>query len=84
GLPINHTVRVLIDSGDTFLSFSWFFSWTLSWMFLHFVGTVPFTDLVDKARHQGLTEPDPRLDLSGKDVMRKMVILAREARYYIE
>ena len=45
---------------------------------------VPFTDLVDQAWQQGLTEPDPRVDLSGKDVMRKLVILAREAGYDIE
>ncbi len=45
---------------------------------------MPFTDLVDQAWQQGLTEPDPRVDLSGKDVMRKLVILAREAGYDIE
>jgi homoserine dehydrogenase len=60
------------------------FSGTLSWLFLQFDGTVPFTDLVDQAWQQGLTEPDPRVDLSGKDVMRKLVILAREAGYDIE
>ena len=54
------------------------------WLFLQFDGTVPFTDLVDQAWQQGLTEPDPRVDLSGKDVMRKLVILAREAGYDIE
>ncbi|MFO6295450.1 hypothetical protein ACLBWC_36715, partial [Pseudomonas aeruginosa] len=59
-------------------------SGTRSWLFLQFDGTVPFTDLVDQAWQQGLTEPDPRLDLSGKDVMRKLVILAREAGYDIE
>lgn len=84
GLPINHTVRDLIDSGDTILSISGIFSGTLSWLFLQFDGTVPFTDLVDQAWQQGLTEPDPRVDLSGKDVMRKLVILAREAGYDIE
>ncbi len=56
----------------------------LWWLFLQFDGTVPFTDLVDQAWQQGLTEPDPRVDLSGKDVMRKLVILAREAGYDIE
>ena len=84
GLPINHTVRDLIDSGDTILSISGIFSGTLSWLFLQFDGSVPFTDLVDQAWQQGLTEPDPRVDLSGKDVMRKLVILAREAGYDIE
>ena len=84
GLPVNHTVRDLIDSGDTILALSGIFSGTLSWLFLQFDGTVPFTDLVDQAWQQGLTEPDPRVDLSGKDVMRKLVILAREAGYNIE
>ncbi len=81
---VNHTVRDLIDSGDTILGLSGIFSGTLSWLFLQFDGTVPFTDLVDQAWQQGLTEPDPRVDLSGKDVMRKLVILAREAGYDIE
>ncbi|MDJ0037513.1 bifunctional aspartate kinase/homoserine dehydrogenase II [Pantoea allii] len=84
GLPINHTVRDLRESGDTILSISGIFSGTLSWLFLQFDGTVPFTELVDQAWQQGLTEPDPRVDLSGQDVMRKLVILAREAGYNIE
>ncbi|CBY25367.1 TPA: bifunctional aspartate kinase/homoserine dehydrogenase II [Yersinia enterocolitica] len=84
GLPVNHTVRDLRDSGDSILAISGIFSGTLSWLFLQFDGTVPFTDLVDQAWQQGLTEPDPRVDLSGQDVMRKLVILAREAGYDIE
>ncbi|MGR4051912.1 bifunctional aspartate kinase/homoserine dehydrogenase II [Kosakonia cowanii] len=84
GLPVNHTVRDLRDSGDSILAISGIFSGTLSWLFLQFDGTVPFTELVDQAWQQGLTEPDPRVDLSGKDVMRKLVILAREAGYDIE
>ncbi|UBN54323.1 bifunctional aspartate kinase/homoserine dehydrogenase II [Pantoea agglomerans] len=84
GLPINHTVRDLRDSGDTILAISGIFSGTLSWLFLQFDGTVPFTELVDQAWQQGLTEPDPRVDLSGHDVKRKLVILAREAGYNIE
>lgn len=84
GLPINHTVRDLRDSGDTILAISGIFSGTLSWLFLQFDGTVPFTELVDQAWQQGLTEPDPRVDLSGQDVKRKLVILAREAGYNIE
>jgi len=84
GLPINHTVRDLRESGDTILSISGIFSGTLSWLFLQFDGSVPFTELVDQAWQQGLTEPDPRVDLSGEDVMRKLVILAREAGYNIE
>ncbi|WP_340621432.1 bifunctional aspartate kinase/homoserine dehydrogenase II [Xenorhabdus siamensis] len=84
GLPINYSVRDLRESGDTILSISGIFSGTLSWLFLQFDGTVPFSDLVEQAWQQGLTEPDPRIDLSGQDVMRKLVILAREAGYEIE
>ncbi|HDL6963746.1 TPA: bifunctional aspartate kinase/homoserine dehydrogenase II [Yersinia enterocolitica] len=84
GLPVNHTVRDLRDSGDSILAISGIFSGTLSWLFLQFDGTVSFTELVDQAWQQGLTEPDPRVDLSGQDVMRKLVILAREAGYDIE
>ncbi|GKX55688.1 bifunctional aspartokinase II/homoserine dehydrogenase II [Leminorella grimontii] len=84
GLPINYTVRDLRDSGDTILSLSGIFSGTLSWLFLQFDGTIPFSELVEQAWQQGLTEPDPRVDLSGQDVMRKLVILAREAGYDIE
>ncbi|MGB9097601.1 bifunctional aspartate kinase/homoserine dehydrogenase II [Erwinia sp.] len=84
GLPVNHTVRDLRESGDSILSISGIFSGTLSWLFLQYDGTVPFTELVDQAWQQGLTEPDPRVDLSGQDVMRKLVILAREAGYDIE
>ncbi|GAA3592486.1 MAG: bifunctional aspartate kinase/homoserine dehydrogenase II [Gibbsiella quercinecans] len=84
GLPVNHAVRDLRDSGDSILAISGIFSGTLSWLFLQFDGTVPFTELVDQAWQQGLTEPDPRVDLSGQDVMRKLVILAREAGYDIE
>ncbi|KGD79623.1 aspartate kinase [Tatumella morbirosei] len=84
GLPINYAVRDLRDSGDAILSLSGIFSGTLSWLFLQYDGTVPFTELVDQAWQQGLTEPDPRVDLSGQDVMRKLVILAREAGYDIE
>ena len=84
GLPINHTVRDLRESGDSILAISGIFSGTLSWLFLQYDGTVPFTELVDQAWQQGLTEPDPRVDLSGQDVMRKLVILAREAGYDIE
>ncbi|XYQ55103.1 bifunctional aspartate kinase/homoserine dehydrogenase II [Pectobacterium carotovorum] len=84
GLPVNFAVRDLRESGDSILAISGIFSGTLSWLFLQFDGTVPFTDLVDQACQQGLTEPDPRVDLSGQDVMRKLVILAREAGYDIE
>lgn len=84
GLPINHTVRDLRESGDDIVSLSGVFSGTLSWLFQQFDGQVPFNELVDLAWQQGLTEPDPRSDLDGSDVMRKLVILAREAGFDIE
>ncbi|NVN82252.1 MULTISPECIES: bifunctional aspartate kinase/homoserine dehydrogenase II [unclassified Vibrio] len=84
GLPINHTVRDLRESGDDIIALSGIFSGTLSWLFQQFDGTVPFSELVDLAWQQGLTEPDPRADLDGSDVMRKLVILARESGLNIE
>ncbi|TKF86613.1 bifunctional aspartate kinase/homoserine dehydrogenase II, partial [Vibrio sp. F13] len=69
GLPINHTVRDLRESGDDIIALSGIFSGTLSWLFQQFDGTVPFSELVDLAWQQGLTEPDPRADLDGSDVM---------------
>ncbi|MEZ8825691.1 bifunctional aspartate kinase/homoserine dehydrogenase II [Vibrio amylolyticus] len=84
GLPINHTVRDLRESGDDILALSGIFSGTLSWLFQQFDGSVPFSELVDLAWQQGLTEPDPRADLDGSDVMRKLVILARESGLNIE
>lgn len=84
GLPINHTVRDLRESGDDIVALSGIFSGTLSWLFQQYNGDVPFTELVDLAWQQGLTEPDPRNDLDGSDVMRKLVILAREAGLKIE
>ncbi len=84
GLPVNHAIRDLRESGDIILSISGIFSGTLSWLFLQYDGTVPFTDLLNQAWQQGLTEPDPRADLSGQDVMRKLIILIREAGYDIE
>ncbi|MGF1826055.1 bifunctional aspartate kinase/homoserine dehydrogenase II [Vibrio splendidus] len=84
GLPINYTVRDLRESGDDIIALSGIFSGTLSWLFQQFDGTVPFSELVDLAWQQGLTEPDPRADLDGSDVMRKLVILARESGLDIE
>ncbi|MDE1351018.1 bifunctional aspartate kinase/homoserine dehydrogenase II [Vibrio aestuarianus] len=84
GLPINHTVRDLRESGDDIVALSGIFSGTLSWLFQQFDGSIPFSELVDLAWQQGLTEPDPRSDLDGSDVMRKLVILARESGLHIE
>lgn len=84
GLPINHVIRDLRNSGDTISSIKGVFSGTLSWLFVNFNNKLKFTDLLKNAWEQGLTEPDPRTDLSGKDVMRKLVILIRESGYDIE
>ncbi|RSD33054.1 bifunctional aspartate kinase/homoserine dehydrogenase II [Vibrio pectenicida] len=84
GLPINHTVKDLRESGDDIHALSGIFSGTLSWLFQQYDGSVPFAELVDLAWQQGLTEPDPRHDLDGSDVMRKLVILAREAGLELE
>jgi len=79
GLPVISTLRDLIDTGDELLAVEGIFSGTLAWLFNKFDGSVPFSALVRQARELGYTEPDPRDDLSGTDVARKLVILAREA-----
>lgn len=84
GLPVNHTVRDLRESGDQVIALAGIFSGTLSWLFQQFDGSIPFSELVDLAWQQGLTEPDPRSDLDGSDVMRKLVILARESGLELE
>ncbi|MCW8329625.1 bifunctional aspartate kinase/homoserine dehydrogenase II [Photobacterium sp. SDRW27] len=84
GLPVNHTVRDLRESGDEIIALSGIFSGTLSWLFQQFDGSLPFSQLIEQAWQQGLTEPDPRHDLDGSDVMRKLVILARESGLDLE
>ena len=79
GLPVITTLRDLVDTGDEVVSIEGVFSGTLAWLFNRFDGTRPFSALVAQARAMGYTEPDPRDDLSGMDVARKLVILAREA-----
>lgn len=79
GLPVVMTLRNLIDTGDTPRSIAGLFSGTLAWLFNHYDGSKPFSELLTQARAAGYTEPDPRDDLSGTDVARKAVILAREA-----
>jgi len=78
GLPIITTLRDLIDTGDEVRAIEGIFSGTLAFLFNRFDGSVPFSRLVLQARELGYTEPDPRDDLSGLDVARKLVILARE------
>lgn len=81
GLPVITTLRDLVDTGDEILAIAGIFSGTLAWLFNKYDGSVPFSQLVSQARAMGYTEPDPRDDLSGVDVARKLVILAREAGY---
>jgi len=77
-LPIIQTLRDLVHTGDEILEIEGILSGTLSWLFNSFDGTRAFSALVEEARALGYTEPDPRDDLSGMDVARKVVILARE------
>jgi aspartokinase/homoserine dehydrogenase 1 len=79
GLPVIQTLRSLLDTGDTLTGIEGVLSGTLAWLFNRYDGSVPFSQLVAEARSLGYTEPDPRDDLSGTDVARKLVILAREA-----
>jgi bifunctional aspartokinase / homoserine dehydrogenase 1 len=78
GLPVISTLRDLIDTGDEVIAIEGILSGTLSYLFNSFDGRRPFSELVLEARARGFTEPDPRDDLSGMDVARKLVILARE------
>ncbi len=84
GLPVNYALRDLRESGDTILAISGIFSGTLSWLFQHHIDEMAFSERLEQAWQQGLTEPDPREDLSGKDVMRKLVILARDSGLSLE
>ena len=79
GLPIIQTLRDLLDTGDELIAVDGIFSGTLAWLFNRYDGKVDFSTLVREAHALGYTEPDPRDDLSGIDVARKLVILAREA-----
>lgn len=79
GLPVIQTLRSLLDTGDVLHVVDGMFSGTLAWLFNSYDGSRPFSALVREARALGYTEPDPRDDLSGLDVARKLVILAREA-----
>ncbi len=84
GLPIICTLKDLIQTGDTIHSIEGIVSGTLAWLFSTYDGTIPFSSLIREAKAMGYTEPDPRDDLSGMDVARKTVILARELGYPVE
>ena len=84
GLPIIGTINDLCNSGDRILKIEAILSGTLNFIFNEISASVPFSETVRRAKEQGYSEPDPRVDLSGTDVIRKLVILTREAGYRIE
>jgi aspartokinase/homoserine dehydrogenase 1 len=84
GLPILSSVRRLAACGDRVLAIEGVFSGSLSWLFGRYDGTQPFSRLLAEARARGYTEPDPRTDLSGADVARKLLVLARSAGFALE
>ena len=83
GLPIINTINALRNSGDRILKIEAVVSGTLNFIFNTISEDIPFSQTVRMAKEQGYSEPDPRIDLSGKDVIRKLVILAREAGYEV-
>lgn len=84
GLPIINTINNLINSGDRILKIEAVVSGTLNYIFNVLSESVPMSEAIRKAKEEGYSEPDPREDLSGRDVIRKIVILAREAGYAVE
>ena len=84
GLPIISTINDLRNSGDRILKIEAVLSGTLNFIFNELAEDVPFSETVHRAQQQGYSEPDPRVDLSGIDVIRKLVILTREAGYRVE
>ena len=84
GLPIINTINALRNSGDKIQKIEDVLSGTLNFIFNTISADIPFSETVRMAKEEGFSEPDPRIDLSGKDVMRKLVILAREAGYKVD
>jgi aspartokinase/homoserine dehydrogenase 1 len=84
GLPVIQTVRDLRETGDDITSIEGIFSGTLAYLFNVYDGRTPFSDIVKDAKQRGYTEPDPRDDLSGLDVARKLIILGREMGQSLE
>ncbi|HEY5971670.1 MAG TPA: homoserine dehydrogenase, partial [Pseudoxanthomonas sp.] len=79
GLPLLRSLRALVAGGDRIHRVEGVLSGSLAWLFNHYDGMRPFSRFVREAREMGYTEPDPRIDLSGEDVRRKLLILARAA-----
>lgn len=84
GLPIINTMNALINSGDHILRLEAVLSGTLNYIFNTITADIPLSKAIMMAKEAGYSEPDPRIDLSGKDVNRKLVILTREAGYHVE
>ena len=84
GLPLLRSLRELRNGGDNIHGIAGILSGSLAWLFNNYDGMRPFSSFVREARSLGYTEPDPRIDLSGQDVKRKLLILARTAGYALE
>ncbi|UOV04572.1 homoserine dehydrogenase [Pseudoxanthomonas sp. F37] len=84
GLPLLSSLRALVAGGDRIHRVEGVLSGSLAWLFNHYDGMRPFSGFVRQARQAGYTEPDPRIDLSGEDVRRKLLILARAAGFPLE
>lgn len=84
GIPVQRVIQELRSAGDSIRQISGIFSGTLSWLLCKYDGSKPFSEFVLDAQQAGLTEPDPRDDLSGKDVQRKLLVLARELGLTLE